>query len=149
MFAIIIPVCSAPVIGALTWSQIRAKRLGVIHSLNPNAALVQRVGAEQTSFAVKVKVWVTEVDLVGLLLLGAGWTCVGVETTAQWRHADIPKTATTAAHACECWQPAIQQLQDRHHAGIWADFASGLHFLGSKVRKVALSTCSLLRQSQW
>ena len=76
MFAIIIPVCSAPVIGALTWSQLKAKRLGVIHSLNPNATLVARTRMVESSLATRVRSWAVEVDLIGLILLGAGWTCV-------------------------------------------------------------------------
>lgn len=96
MFAILVPVCSAPIIGALTWSQLKAKRLGVIHSLNPNASVTVRSSTASGSIGARLKSWASEVDAIGLLLLGAGWTCVGTACLLSTAWTDI---------ACSCSFP--------------------------------------------
>lgn len=76
MFAILFPVCSIPIIGILAWSQIKARRSGLVHSTNPYEAVQVRETVGKIPLARSLLVWSREMDLVGLILFTAGWTCV-------------------------------------------------------------------------
>ncbi|VDB83410.1 unnamed protein product [Peniophora sp. CBMAI 1063] len=80
MFAIILPVSTLPVIGALVWLHLRAKKLSI--RVVPTAERVagvedgveQAVEAPRISLALRVRSSIHELDALGLLLLGFGWT---------------------------------------------------------------------------
>lgn len=84
MFAILIPGSAVIIIGILAWSQIKAYRLGVVHTANPYVETQLREKKEELGpDANKLKLagrafllGCQEVDLVGLLLFSAGWTCL-------------------------------------------------------------------------
>lgn len=76
MFAILFPVCSIPIIGILAWSQIKARRSGLVHSTNPYEAVQVRETVGKIPLARSLLVWSREMDLVGLILFTAGWTCL-------------------------------------------------------------------------
>lgn len=78
MFAILFPVCGLPIIGILAWSQIKAKRLGLVHSTNPYEAVQVRENVAKIPLAKALLVWSREMDLIGLILFTAGWTCVSI-----------------------------------------------------------------------
>ena len=71
------PVSTLPVIGALIWLNLRAKKLG-IHPAAEQAAAAE-AGVERASQVPKlpivqrVKAVVNELDAFGLILLGFGW----------------------------------------------------------------------------
>lgn len=58
MFAILVPATILPLIITLLWAERKAKRLGLVPV------------PEQTSFVTKVKRFISELDVFGLLLLG-------------------------------------------------------------------------------
>jgi len=84
MFAILIPGCAVPIIGILAWSQIKAYRLGVVHTANPYIETQMREQKQELGPDAKKSKLVSkafllgcqEIDLIGLLLFTAGWTCV-------------------------------------------------------------------------
>lgn len=76
MFCIIIPVACAPIMGTLFFAQRKAKRLGVV-ATNYNAEFeTARAARDTRSLAKRVLGHLIDVDALGLLLFGAGWTCV-------------------------------------------------------------------------
>ncbi|KZV71867.1 hypothetical protein PENSPDRAFT_650291 [Peniophora sp. CONT] len=78
MYAIILPVSTLPVIGALMWLNFRAKKLG-IHPAVEQAAAAE-AGVETVSQAPtvplgqRIKSVIDELDAFGLILLGFGWS---------------------------------------------------------------------------
>jgi len=76
MFAILFPVCAIPIIGILAWSQIKARRSGLVHSTNPYEAVQVRENIAKVPLAKSLLVWSREMDLIGLVLFTAGWTCL-------------------------------------------------------------------------
>lgn len=76
MFAILFPICAVPIIGILAWSQIKAKRAGLVHSTNPYEEVQMREQVAKQPILRRLRVWSSEMDLIGLLLFTAGWTLV-------------------------------------------------------------------------
>lgn len=76
MFAIILPACALPIIGILLWSQRKAKKLGIVHSTNPYEEVQMREDVAKVPVLRQVIMAAKEVDIVGLLLFTAGWTCL-------------------------------------------------------------------------
>ncbi|VDB82796.1 unnamed protein product [Peniophora sp. CBMAI 1063] len=78
MWAIILPVSTLPVIGALMWLNFRAKKLGIRPAVEQ--AAVAETGAERVSQAPTVSLGqramaiINELDAFGLILLGFGWS---------------------------------------------------------------------------
>lgn len=85
MFAILFPVCAIPIIGILAWSQIKARRSGLVHSTNPYEAVQVRENIAKVPLAKSLLVWSREMDLIGLILFTAGWTCVSLKSAHSLR----------------------------------------------------------------
>jgi hypothetical protein len=81
MFAILFPICAIPIIGILLWSQVRAKKSGLVHSTNPYEEVQVRGAVAKLPLGKQLAVWSREMDAIGLLLFTAGWTCV---STSQY-----------------------------------------------------------------
>ena len=77
MFAIVLPVGALPIIGILFWSQLRAKKLGLVHTTNLyEEAEVKVAAVNQSSILKRIAVFLDQMDFIGLLLFTAGWTLV-------------------------------------------------------------------------
>lgn len=76
VFAILIPGSAFVIITILSWSQIKASRLGLVRSYSPQEEVHHRTVAEKVSFGKKVVTALVEMDAIGLLLFTAGWTCL-------------------------------------------------------------------------
>ncbi|KAL7410360.1 major facilitator superfamily domain-containing protein [Mrakia frigida] len=80
MFAVIIPVCLAPVIGSLFWGQHKAKKIAVLEPKGP-----------RRSFAVASRDYFNSMDAIGLVLIAASLALIllplGLAKTASngWR----------------------------------------------------------------
>lgn len=75
MFAILFPVCAVPIVGILLWSQIRAYKLGLVHTTNVYDEAEVRVAAvNKVPILRRVAVFLDQMDFIGLLLFTAGWT---------------------------------------------------------------------------
>lgn len=79
MFAIIIPICTFPIISTLTWGQLRAKKLGVLATTYHGEQQV--VFASRLSVKQRIINAMIDIDLVGLILFAAGWALVLVPLT--------------------------------------------------------------------
>lgn len=79
MFAIIIPICTFPIISTLTWGQLRAKKLGVLATTYHGEQQV--VFASRLSWKQRIINATIDIDLVGLILFAAGWALVLVPLT--------------------------------------------------------------------
>ena len=76
MFAIMFPITSIPIIVTLAWSQIKAYRLGIVHTANPYEETKMRQEIAHTPILNRIYVGISEIDLIGLFLFTAGWTCL-------------------------------------------------------------------------
>lgn len=77
MFAIVLPAGAIPLIGILLWSQIRAKKLGLVHTTNLYGEAETKVAAVNKSpILMQIAVFLDQMDFIGLLLFTAGWTLV-------------------------------------------------------------------------
>lgn len=77
MFAIVLPGGAIPLIGILLWSQVRAKKLGLVHTTNLYEEAETKVAAVNKSPILKqIAVFLDQMDFIGLLLFTAGWTLV-------------------------------------------------------------------------
>lgn len=77
LFAILFPVCAVPIVGILLWSQIRAYKLGLVHTTNVyDEAEVRVPVVEKVPLLKRVLVFLEQMDFIGLLLFTAGWTCL-------------------------------------------------------------------------
>lgn len=76
VFAIVIPCSAFVIIAILTWSQIKAYRLGLVRTYSPQEEVHHRTVVEKVSFGKKIVTAFVEMDVIGLLLFTAGWTCL-------------------------------------------------------------------------
>ena len=76
MFSIMFPITAIPIIATLAWSQIKAYKLGLVHTANPYEETKIRQEVAHTPVINRLYVVTTEIDLIGLLLFTAGWTCL-------------------------------------------------------------------------
>ena len=89
MFAILFPACAIPIVGILLWSQIKAYKLGVVHTTNPYEETEARIAVvNKTPLLKRVYAFLDQMDIVGLLLFTAGWTCVSSAGRARWKCSD-------------------------------------------------------------
>lgn len=73
MFCLLVPAAVAPIVGTLVWGEKKAERLG----------LVKRMDQEQNKEPLlqKLKRFVVDLDLIGLILLTVGWGLLLVALT--------------------------------------------------------------------
>ena len=73
-----VPVCTLPVIFALFWLSLRAKKLGIHSAADAGAAAegAEKAAPEapKTLFLQRTKEILIELDAFGLILLGFGWS---------------------------------------------------------------------------
>ena len=89
MFAILFPACAIPIVGILLWSQIKAYKLGVVHTTNPYEETEARIAVvNNTPLLKRVYAFLDQMDVIGLLLFTAGWTCVSLASRIAYSHRD-------------------------------------------------------------
>ncbi|KAH7108097.1 drug:h+ antiporter [Auriculariales sp. MPI-PUGE-AT-0066] len=94
MFAIIIPITSAPIILTLLWGQHRAKKLGLLAN-DYRGTGETAVVAEHVPIGRRIFNFVIDVDLAGLILFGFGWGLILIPLTMartegkSWSSGDI------------------------------------------------------------
>ena len=86
MFCVLVPVAVAPIVGTLVWGEKKAIKLGLVKRLDQ-----ERQG--QTCVQ-KVKAFMIDLDLIGLVLLSVGWGLLLVALTLSggavggWRNGE-------------------------------------------------------------
>lgn len=95
MFCFIIPGGAAPIIITLFWAQWKAKKLGVSATNYNNVPEAELQLRESGSFLTKIKALFTEIDALGLILIGFGVALILIPLTtvnkggSTWRSGSI------------------------------------------------------------
>jgi len=79
-FAIIIPVTTAPIILTLVYGQIRARKLGLL-ATDYNGGKRQANVQQRQPIAQRILNFTIDVDLLGLILFGFGWSLILIPLT--------------------------------------------------------------------